>query len=85
MFRDPRLALIAFLLFIGALMWVLGRGYGWNLVSAADLLLYVFSVGVLGWFVFGVIGRKLWRARRIRGFREGRLLREAAERTKDPR
>ena len=63
-----------------AILWVLGHGYGWKLLGIVNLLLYGFGIVVLGWFVFGVVGRKLWRARRIRGFREDRLLREAASR-----
>ncbi len=76
--RSNQLTLIVFFLLVEGILYALSNGYGWKLLGVADLLLYVFGVGVLGWFVFVAVGRKLWRARRIRGFREARELREAA-------
>lgn len=80
MIRRPWLALLGFVLLLAVALWTLGHGYGWHLLGAANLALYLLAPLTLGWFLFGVVGRKLWRARRIRNLRESRLLREAAQR-----
>jgi hypothetical protein len=46
----------------------------WNLVLLAA------AMGVVGWFLYWFLLRRLIRARRIASARERRMLREAAER-----
>jgi hypothetical protein len=49
-------------------------GAVWNLVLLAA------AMGVVGWFLYWFLLRRLIRARRIASARERRMLREAAER-----
>lgn len=51
-----------------------------NFAALWNLLLFVASIGVLVWFLYWFVLRRIIRARRIAGARERRMLREAAER-----
>jgi hypothetical protein len=51
-----------------------------NAAALWNLILLLVVIGTLGWFLYWFLLRRLVRARRIAGFRERRMLREAAER-----
>jgi hypothetical protein len=48
-----------------------------------NLLLLVVVLSTLTWFIYSFALRRLIRARRIEGFRNKRLMREAAERARE--
>ncbi len=56
------------------------RAWVENLAAIGNLMLMLLSAGVLAWFLFYFLLRRLIRARRIAHARERRMLREAAER-----
>ena len=52
----------------------------YNFAALWNLLLFFGTGAVLVWFVYWFLLRRLWRARKIAGARDRRMLREAAER-----
>jgi peptidoglycan/LPS O-acetylase OafA/YrhL len=51
-----------------------------NAAAVWELILLIAALGILGWFLYWFVLRRLIRARKIAGARERRMLREAAER-----
>ena len=80
MIRNPKLALLLYLVLVAAAAGALGMGLGARLIELANLALYLAVALTLGWFLYAVVLRKLWRAKHIRSLRENRMLREATER-----
>jgi hypothetical protein len=75
----------AAVLALGALafiIWAPGRvaDVFHNLLALSNIALFVFAAGVLLWFLYAVILRRLLRARRIANARMKRMLRESAGR-----
>lgn len=58
-------------------------GFLRNVFALANIALFLFAAAVLAWFLYAVILRRLWRARRIANARVRRMLREAGERDQD--
>lgn len=58
--------------------FLIGAANLWNLT------LLVVVLGTLVWFIYSFALRRLLRARRIEGLRNKRLMREAAERKREP-
>jgi hypothetical protein len=54
-----------------------------NVLALSNVALFVFAAGVLAWFLYAVIVRRLLRARRIANARMKRMLQEAGDRDKD--
>lgn len=58
-------------------------GFLRNVFALANIALFLFAAAVLAWFLYAIILRRLWRARRIANARMRRMLREAGERDQD--
>jgi len=56
------------------------RTFLYNFAAIWNLLLFIGTGAVLVWFVYWFLLRRLWRAQKIAGARDRRMLREAAER-----
>lgn len=67
---------------IGLIVCSPDRVFGFlrNVFALANIALFLFAAAVLAWFLYAVILRRLWRARRIANARMRRMLREAGER-----
>jgi membrane protein implicated in regulation of membrane protease activity len=70
-------------LIVWAPAWVLAVLH--NVLALSNVALFVFAAGVLAWFLYAVIVRRLLRARRIANARMKRMLQEAGDRDKDQR
>jgi hypothetical protein len=55
-----------------------------DVAQVVEILLFFAVVTGLAWFAYRVIFRKIYRARHLRELEMNRLIREAAERDRDP-